>query len=87
MEEQPMAKKKILNMKFKLVLKNDDGTFNGVNEFTPNSAGDLLGNIRKGLNAIYGFPVDDSEPKGFQNLQINSFNMIDVETEDIDTAT
>lgn len=83
MEVLTMAKKKVLNMKFKLVMKNDDGTFNGVNSFTPDSAGNLLGNIRKALNLMYGFPV--GQQAGFENLEINSFNTIDVETEDIDT--
>lgn len=80
-----MAKKK-LTMKFKIVLNNDEGKFDGVNDYTPGSAADLLGNIRKGLNLVYGIPVDATPPQGFQDLSINSFNTIDVETEDIDTS-
>jgi hypothetical protein len=76
-----MAKKK-LKICITLFLNNDTGVFNGVNEFKPDSAVDLLGNLRKCLNSIYGFPVDDQEPKGFQNLTINSFKSVDVDVEE-----
>lgn len=79
-----MANKKELNMKFKLILDNSDGKFVGVNKFTPAGNVDFLGEIRKHLNMIYGFPVDAEPPVGFQDLTVNSFNMIEVDTEDID---
>ena len=76
-----MAKKK-LKICIKLVLDNTDGVYDNVNEFKPDSATDLLGNIRKCLNAIYGYPVDDDPPKGFQDLTLNSFNSVDVDVEE-----
>ena len=82
MEEIKMAKKK-LKICFKLVLDNESGIFDNVTPFKPDSATDLLGYIRESLNKIYGIPV--GENKGFQNLQINSFNAIDTDVEDTTT--
>jgi hypothetical protein len=76
-----MAKKK-LKICIKLVLDNNTGEFNNVNEFKPDSAVDLLGNIRKCLNEIYGFQVDADPLEGFQDLTINSFKSVDVDVEE-----
>lgn len=81
MEEIKMAKKK-LKVCFTLVLDSDSGKFENVNDFKPDSATDLLGNIRKCLNEIYGIPVDSEPLEGFQDLTINSFKSVDVDVEE-----
>lgn len=89
-----VVKKKLI-VKFKLVLDNSENSnysnerpFKDVTEYKPDDAGNLLGNIRKALNKIYGFPVveeGDSDPlKGFQDQTINSFNYISIKCEDVE---
>jgi len=74
-----MAKKK-LKICISLVLNNDNGEFNGVTEFKPDHAVDMLAALRSCLNEIYG--IDQNVNKGFQNLTINSFKSIDVDVEE-----
>jgi len=74
-----MAKKK-LKICIKLVLA-DNVEFENVHEFNPSSASNLLENVRKCLNEIYGIPLNSN--KGFENLSINSFQSVDVDVEEI----
>ena len=77
-----MAKKK-LKICIKLILENDTNEFDKVTPFKPDSASNMLSRLRTCLNEIYGIAV--GQDVGFENLNKNSFNTIDVETEDIDT--
>jgi hypothetical protein len=76
-----MAKKK-LKLCITLVLA-DDPVFDDVNDFTPNSATNMLDSIRKCLNEMYGIPVNANPPEGFQDLTLNSFKSVDVDAEEI----
>jgi len=77
-------KKKILKVCFTLVLNNEDNHYDKVTEYKPDDASNLLENLRKALNEIYGYDNEADPPEGFLRTTKNSYNMISTELEGVE---